>query len=177
MGRSPVVCDVNLLRRIEDTYTRSLLEKPDDMQVRLRLAWCLFMQALHQAGQESVVTALVNDEASHRSSGASLLPFDKDAYLLLKDCLRQTFAIMQLSPCAQDQKDVRQIQELVGLLGAGQVFTDAKDEAYQILSNLTQDILSMPEGFDESDPFHTRSEPAAQASLSERVQERGSNPT
>ncbi|HZT41615.1 MAG TPA: hypothetical protein VFA07_05480 [Chthonomonadaceae bacterium] len=131
------------MRRLENLYLKRLDEEPADMDARVGLAWCLFAQALYRAGQESVLTgvAAVGDgPAPYRDSLPCILP-EKNARLLLKDCLRHALTVQQLSPNPQDQTDVEKIQALVKLAGASYLVLEAEDESDRILAEITREIL------------------------------------
>src|SRR5579859_2218810 len=54
----PSVFAMEALRETELRCRRSLIEDPTDMIVRIDLAWCLLLQAVNRAGQETVQAAL-----------------------------------------------------------------------------------------------------------------------
>jgi len=124
------------------------------MSARTNLAWCLFMQTLHQSGRESVFASLaesgveVTSECqapgqSSRRSGASDL---------LGDCLRQLTAVTQLSRSRDDQRDVEKLRGLVRLAGGEEAVVEAQVEAVRILQEITRDIFHS--GLSDGHPLH-----------------------
>jgi hypothetical protein len=135
--------DISTLKRVEEIYRKRLVEEPGDMVARLSLAWCLFMQALHQAGQESLLAALAEAGKGQEmplDEQASPAP-DHDSSELLTECLKQTITVMQLSPNPQDRTDVERIQALVRLSGEEEALSEAEEEAARILGEMSRAIL------------------------------------
>ncbi len=133
---------IEALRRAEFLYRDTLVADPADTGTRLRLAWCLFVQAMHQAGRESILETITCD-----SEGADLLPGviqsiqETDVDHLLQDCLRQTTTVMQLSRRPHERTDVEMLQMLVKLAGAEQWADDADKEAHLRLRDITKALI------------------------------------
>jgi hypothetical protein len=151
MDCSQPVCDIDVLIHMEQIYTSRLQKDPADMDSRLSLAWCLFMQALHQAGRESIPVPRTTEglEAELELGDHILSHLERESSALLQDCLTQTFTVMQLSSKACNQQDVAKLQELVRLTGAREAVLKAEDEALRFLANLTRDILIEPDIVDD----------------------------
>jgi hypothetical protein len=141
MTGTPLVCDLDTLKLTERTYRQRLLNEPADTSARVDLAWCLFMQALHRAGQESASRDHVPpcDHASVTVCGAAKA--DRDAIELLKDSLRQAYTVMHLSSRAEDQMNAKRLHMLVKLSGAVDMVSEAATEASKILDEITSDII------------------------------------
>jgi|SRR5579871_5060316 len=148
MNGYPVACDIKALQQMERLYLKQLRENPHDLEIRLGLAWCLFMQAIHQSGRESISEAILAEGrlADHQALYQEMGVFDQQAYRLLKDSLHQTFTIMQLS--AQTPQDVEKLHELIRLSGADQAVSEAESEALNILAKLAEDIFARTDGDD-----------------------------
>lgn len=143
MNSYPLACDIHTLRKIESTYQIQLEVEPSNLDIRLDLAWCLFMQALHEAGRESLRVPLPsNDQDLDRAVlYREIRLFEQKSYTLLKSCLRETFTIMQLSPITP--KEVSKLHTLIRLSGAGEAFAEAEDEAMKVLARIGRDIVVM----------------------------------
>src|SRR5262249_2033616 len=53
------VFNMEAIRRRETVFRDRLANEPGDMSARINLAWCLFLHALYQAGQESILADLI----------------------------------------------------------------------------------------------------------------------
>src|SRR5436190_24346001 len=105
---------MDALRRAESIYRHTLLIEPGDTAFRLRLAWCLFIQAVHQAGRESILDTVeceyggLNGLTPELSNG-----IEKSVDELLKDCVRQTTTVRQLTLKERDRSDAELLLSLV----------------------------------------------------------------
>jgi hypothetical protein len=134
---------VDALWRVERIYRKQLVEEPGDTVARVSLAWCLFMQALHRAGQESTTPALLELPVSLDAVELEPDPRarERDSAHLLEDCLRQTLAVLQLSPNPRDRTDVERLQALVKLSGGEALLADAEEQARRVLLQLTREMM------------------------------------
>jgi hypothetical protein len=137
------VFEIDALLRIEQVYRQRLLDDPADVAARTGLAWCLFMQALHRAGQEQMLASLMEAgaELDRQAEAEARAALDQNARDLLRDCLKQTVAVMQLSADPANQSEVERLQELVRLTGEEEALSDAQDEAARILGEITHALL------------------------------------
>jgi len=144
MSQQPPAFALESLKRVELVYRQQLVADPADMMARISLAWCLFMQALHRAGQESVLTELATaSESEGGELGCAIQSIlHEDADELLKECMRQTITVMQLSADPQDHTDVVKLQELIKLSGGGKAVSEAEAEGATILAQVTREILN-----------------------------------
>jgi|SRR5579862_5259075 len=140
MSHPAPVFDRIFLERAEQTYRQQLISHPEDTELRLRLAWCLFMQALYRAGQEAAMNAEPSDPDSPSEPRC-----ERDSQGLLRDCLQQTYTVMHVSVRSGDRPDVEKIQELVRLSGTQNVLRQAQDRAAYILAKLTGEMLNAAE--------------------------------
>ncbi len=140
MNSYPLTCDIATLQSLESGYQRQLTEDPANLEVRLDLAWCLFMHALHEAGRESLLASLAKGgpDADRGSLYKEIGLYEQNAYRILKGCLRETFTVLQLSPTTP--QEVAKLHVLIRLSGADQAFSEAEDEAMKILARLGRDI-------------------------------------
>jgi hypothetical protein len=137
------VIQMSSLKRAESIYRTRLANEPGDSTARVKLAWCLFMEAIYRAGQESMLAALcttVNLDDEQRSKRMQLI-WDQDADQLLNDCLQQTTTVMEISSDPWDRKDVERIKALVKLSGVRKAVSDAEEEAARIQAAILSDIL------------------------------------
>jgi len=146
MNNASKVVDLSPVQRVENLYRQRLLEDPCDTLARNRLAWCLFMQALHQAGRESVQSRVPSTEAMEQAADwncAAASP-EREAEDLLRDCLRQASTVLVLSQSQQEHQDVENLQGLArlscGALPGGQ----AEGWVEQILERLARDVVEPP---------------------------------
>jgi hypothetical protein len=140
MNRQPPI-DRTALKQAEKTYRKRLGEEPGDTGARLRLAWCLVLQAFYRAGQESLPAA----------------PPDGDARDLLKDGLQQTVTVTQLSADPREHREVETLRALVRLSGAEPLVLEAEERAARILSELTRALRDSRDATDSAprapDPY------------------------
>lgn len=135
--------EIDSLKRVEQVYRQRLTDDPADMRARTGLAWCLFMQALYQAGQERVLAALAEDGTAPEALEEQFQAVpDTDSRDLLRDALRQTIAVSQLSGDPAAQSEVERLQDLVRLSGESQALSEAEEEASRILTEITRAILA-----------------------------------
>jgi hypothetical protein len=130
--------DESALRRVEHVYRRELAADPGNAHARISLAWCLLVQALLRAGQESVLDRLGGEGQDHAAAARRVL--EQDAGSLLGDCLRQTLTVQQLSTDPQVQGHAERIQALVRLSGGDQALRDANEDAAQALAAITREL-------------------------------------
>jgi hypothetical protein len=137
------VFDPDVLKRLERSYRRHLAKKPEDMGARINLAWCLFMQALHQAGQESILRIFREVDTGTDSQRGNRIrtDLDTDALQLLKECLQQMHTVQQLSLHARERVDVEKLQALIRLSGGERAVVEAEKETLRALIKLAQEIL------------------------------------
>ncbi|MCC2669055.1 MAG: hypothetical protein K0Q72_1526 [Armatimonadetes bacterium] len=143
------VFNVDALWRVERMYRQRLTDEPGDMVARVSLAWCLFLQALHRAGEENALTGIDSALEEAGIPITEMLELGEDdgeegraADRLLEDCLRQTVTVLQLSPDPRDRTDVERLQALIRLSGGEAAIADAEDQSRQILVQLTREMLN-----------------------------------
>ena len=147
MSHQPQAFSLESLKHVEHVYRQQLVADPGDMMARISLAWCLFMQALHRAGQESIVAelAVASEGQGEELNSAIRSILDEDADNLLKECMRQTITVMQLSSDPQDHTDAEKLQALIKLSGGGKAVSEAQAEGANILAEVTRQILNQGE--------------------------------
>jgi hypothetical protein len=133
---------MDALWRVERIYRKQLVEEPGNTVARVSLAWCLFMQALHRAGQESAVNSVLELALPADPGVSDGHSADRDSAVLLQDCLRQALAVLQLSPDPRDHLDVERLQALVKLSGGAEILADAEEQAHRILTQLTREMMN-----------------------------------
>jgi hypothetical protein len=134
------------LKHAETIYREQLRTTPEDMALRLSLAWCLFMQALHRSGQEAVLaysTLAINGAAMvGTATGAT----ERSANTLLKDCLQQTYAIKHLTLQDEQRLEVARLHALVELAGAQELSVGAEEQSVQRLVALAREAMRTADG-------------------------------
>lgn len=140
MNNSHPVVDTDALARVERLYRDLLSAQPCDNLARLRLAWCLLLQALHQAGRESAVNELLHLSPGDSLDASYAAPPGRDAQTLLRECLRQTITVRHLSPAQTETSEAEHLQSLASLSGSGQSLLEAEQEALEALQRLARDI-------------------------------------
>jgi len=144
MSHALPVVEPEALSRAEAVYRQHLTHEPQDTVARLSLAWCLFMQALHQAGRESALGRVPVAPVPLPPPQESPSAVDPEARQFLLDCLRQTTAVVHLSQSAQDRRDVEKLRALVRLCNGDEVMSAAEAEAVRILDEITREISHSP---------------------------------
>lgn len=134
--------NVDALWRVERIYRKQLAEEPANTVARVSLAWCLFMQALHRAGQESAVGPVLELALPAEPLAGEGASSDRDSAVLLQECLRQALAVLQLSPDPRDHSDVERLQALVKLTGGSEMLADAEEQSRRILAQLTREMMN-----------------------------------
>lgn len=135
--------EMTTLKRSEQIYRTRLANDPNDSEVRIKLAWCLFMQALYRAGQESMLSALVAtsmDEPREKQLHPKCV-WDQDAQDLIRDCLCQSSTVIQLSANPRHRTDAQRLQALVRLSGCELAVSQAREKSSRLLSEVLQEIL------------------------------------
>ncbi len=137
------ICDIDALRQAEKSY-RDLLEvEPGAMDVRVDLAWCLFMQAVHMAGQESAIrnNGLSSTGNSVWPTPSTALTMQAQAQMMLNECLQNAVTVTQLSTSRQDQMVMNKLETLVKLACGEKLISSARINASRILADLTQAVM------------------------------------
>jgi len=145
MDRARPIFDAAVLAKLEISYRLRLLEDPTDMNARVSLAWCLFLQAAHQAGQECLLSDFLEGAGDDRTVN---LPVEtmhhRDANRILRDCLQQAITVSQLSSNEEDLSDIVKIQQLITLSGGEQAIAESEREAAHILAEITREVMREP---------------------------------
>lgn len=132
--------NVDSLWRVERIYRNRLADEPSDMVARSGLAWCLFLQALHRAGEESTLEALVAAAGGALNADAS----DRDSRALLRDSLLNAATVLQLSPSDRERRDAERLQMLAELSGGLEAVAAARDNAHAILGQIALELDTGP---------------------------------
>ncbi|MGV3720188.1 MAG: hypothetical protein ACO1SX_04690 [Actinomycetota bacterium] len=136
MGRETPGVNVDSLWRVERIYRNRLADEPSDMVARTGLAWCLFLQALHRAGEESTLEAIVAAAGGALRESAH----DRDSRALLQDSMLNAATVLQLSPCGRERLDVERLQMLVELSGGLAAVAAARESAHEILGQIALEL-------------------------------------
>ena len=112
------VFDPSGLKTAEEAYRFVLRQEPDNMDIRVDLAWCLLLQALYLSGQETAVAAqnIPEDGAFSQAVVSDAAPAP-DAVHLLQECLRHSLTVKHLSAHTANQIEVEKLVSLVLLAG------------------------------------------------------------
>lgn len=135
--------DLDALRIAEQGYRQLLIAEPGDMEVRVDLAWCLFMQALHLAGQESMCCS-ADTASEYPATGrfATRPVLEREARSVLRECLQQTITVSQLSRNRQDQLVIEKLQALVRLAYGESAVVVAEGTARRVLAEITTAVMN-----------------------------------
>jgi hypothetical protein len=146
MSEKPAAFELDALVRAEAACRRRIAASPDDMDARLRLAWCLLMRALHRSGQQSALAGIAGGDDARLDSLLAHLEAvpGVSAGRLVDESLHQAFAVEHLTQDPREVADVRQLQALIALSGGGQMVSDAQDRASAVLHRLARDIERAP---------------------------------
>ena len=122
MNTRSSIFDTQGLKKAEEAYRFVLGREPDNMDIRVDLAWCLLLQALHQSGQETMPAERQGTEVNveYRVAVADLSP-GPDARHLLQECLRHSLTVRHLSAQASHQVDAEKLESLVLLAGGKEI--------------------------------------------------------
>ncbi len=145
--RSPI--DIVWLAETEAACRRRLRDRPDDLAARMRLAWCLFVHATHQAGEERLLSEMLSngERPAAPARAAPRAARDHDAVHLLDDCLRQVNIVAELSASPEHRADAQKLRGLVQLATGGHGMSLVEEQAARALQELLQAILEdAPEG-------------------------------
>jgi hypothetical protein len=148
---SQPVFDIESLRRVEGVYNARLAHDPGDHGARMHLAWCLFMQALHECGQQSVIAALFSpdDQLDARTIKRIRSVLDRDAKRMLRECLRHSVTVIQLSTDPREQRDAQNLQALVRLSGGDPTVQEAEGDGRRIMKSVARELIN-PQDWMES---------------------------
>lgn len=141
IAEPPKTVRVESLAQAEAACRSRLAFEPTDLGARKKLAWCLFLQAIHQAGQETLLELVPEELCTEKPAPAGDVPAARAARELLRECLRQSIAIRQLSTDPQDVHEIDRLQGLVRLSGGEEALFEAEREARGILARVTQELV------------------------------------
>ena len=138
---------IDAIRRAEQVYRSDLVNDPADTSTRIKLAWCLFVEAIHAAGRESVLRDLSECERKSHEDLETAVRAIQDSAVdhLLSDCLRQTTAVMHLSREDRERTDMELLQMLINLAGAEHSTAGTAEEARRCLNDITRAIVGESE--------------------------------
>ncbi len=105
------------LKNAEQAYRFVLCQQPDNMDIRVNLAWCLLFQALYRSGEETASDVHRSAaEARPQADATNFLP-TSDSKQLLQECLRHTMMVKQLSASVSHLMDVDKLEAMVLMAG------------------------------------------------------------
>jgi hypothetical protein len=137
-----VLIDHEALGRAKKLYRQRVQKEPRDIAARIELAWCLFIESLHQAGWESALAAPISDEAKGLSAETVGQPTAREeARTLLAECLRETCRVRQLSAVAAEQQEADRLQALAKLAMGEEALSNASASASEAVKRLMQAII------------------------------------
>jgi len=141
VGIRSSIFDPHSLKEAETAYRFVLVQEPDNMDVRVNLAWCLLLQAVYQSGQETGIAERRGREndANPTTAGAELTP-GPDAGHLLKECLRHSLTVKHLSAQTSNQLDMEKLEALVLLAGGKELLQSSEENGVRIIDNIVTAI-------------------------------------
>jgi hypothetical protein len=142
------VDDMTALKQDEERCRKRLQEEPGDLGTRTALAWCLFSRALIEAGQQELLANLSRTRRGESPvpAGGSRALLDGPARDVLKESLRQTLTVLQLSRTPADHEEAERLQRLIGLSAGEETVREAEAELSRMLAELAQAILRREDG-------------------------------
>ncbi len=141
IAETPKAVQLESLAEAEAACRTRLAFEPTDLGARKKLAWCLFLQAIHQAGQEALLDLVPDELRTAEPTPPERPTHPRGARELLRECLRHCFAIRQLTTDPQDVHEVERLQALVRLSGGEAALSEAENEARGILARVTQELV------------------------------------
>jgi hypothetical protein len=144
MDRSNSPVSIDSLISQELGYRHQVNHEPLDMRARANLAWCLFLQAMHESGRENLLFALRKCGTVADIPNDAVFRLNGDAQHLLRECLTQMRAVYELSQDPGDLADVERLRGLVTISGAEAALREADTEAARWLAEMAQAILTAP---------------------------------
>lgn len=139
-SNSPV--SIDMIKVQERGYRRRVDHEPMDICARVNLAWCLLLEAMHQAGRENLLAVLRERGAVADIPNDGGFRLDSDAQNLLRECLKQMCAVCELTRDPRDIAEVERMRYLVTISGAEAALREADDEAARWLMEMAKAILS-----------------------------------
>ena len=109
----------------------------------MSLAWCLFAQAMHHAGGESLL-AVLRERGAVNPAARDDVEFNHDARYLLRECLMQMVAVCELSSDPIDRANVDRLRYLVAASGAESALREADAEAERLLVSMGRAVVAPP---------------------------------
>lgn len=138
-----VVIDHEALARAKKLYRQRVQKEPRDIAARIELAWCLFIESLHEAGRESALAGPAEEAAQGvvpaETSGQVVAR--EEARTLLAECLRETYRVRQLSSVAAEHQEADRLQALARLAVGEEALSNASAAANEAVKRLMQAII------------------------------------
>jgi hypothetical protein len=126
--------NIQSLLELEKNHLMLLEQNPDDPELRISLAWCLLLEALHRAGQEYASDPkFIPPASSYRNSSE-----------LFRECLKQANTASDINPNSVVQEHLNQLEILVRMSNGEAVVETAADEQEQKTKKLVKDITNLP---------------------------------
>jgi hypothetical protein len=144
MDRSNATFSIERLKTEERGHRSRVDREPLDMHSRMSLAWCLFIQAMHQAGRENLLSVLRESGAVDEMPREKTLRLDRDAQHLLRECLKQLCAVCELSRNPNDLSEVERLRYLVTASGAEAALRETDDEASRWMAEMARAVVAGP---------------------------------
>jgi hypothetical protein len=132
------------LQEAEAAYRFILIREPDNMDVRVNLAWCLLLQALYQSGKETVIAERGDAKQAGDDPNTDITP-GPDAGHLLQECLRHSMTVKHLSARASNQMDMEKLEALVRLAGGKDLLVSSEENGARIIDNIVNAIWQASE--------------------------------
>ena len=128
--------NIDAIRSAERVYRSCLIDEPADTSIRLKLAWCLLIQAVHADGRQSILQDGPESALGHG------VQEDEEIGNLLEDCLRQTTAVLHLSREESERADVEVLQNLIEIAAADAEQNLVLEESRRRIREITHAIVS-----------------------------------
>lgn|GEM_PF-4592787 len=131
----------------EKKCQRILARRPDDYGARMQMAWCLFLQAIHREGQESVINKIapLYPKEIIKLTGDAAVRFHRESRWLFAESLKHSYAVSKLSSNPKFLQEAERLKELVKISAGEEMIMDVEDSSAVAISHLTKEISRRPE--------------------------------
>lgn len=134
MESGVVALDILQIRKQTDANRKLLSQDPDNLVARIRLAWCLFAEALYDSGrrvQDSAPGEPLPEEGAAESSAASTA----------EEALRHAVTAKLLSVRPEDRAEAERLEELIVSMADASATDRIKARVYHAMSELSADVF------------------------------------
>lgn len=149
MESGVVALDILQIRKQKDANRTLLTHDPDNLMARIRLAWCLFAEALYESGRK-VQGSDGGSEGGQPApgSGPDTESALKQSHMsvgsgasLADEALRHAVTAKLLSVRPEDRMEAERLEELIVSMADSDAADRIRSRVYQAMSELSADVL------------------------------------